>query len=374
MFDLARQMLRLGQNVQVFTGNPLFRVDKDLRPYARTHPFFRIMVALSQRLPSLLNTAWWQDRDLESLGPWLARSLDPEATDVLDGLDGLGPAAGRVMQSHGKAWVCNRGSSHILNQKALLEEEHRHWGARAPYYGPGHIERSLEEYAEADAIVVPANFAKRTFIERGTSPEKVYVCPFGVELSMFHPLPKADSKFRVLFVGSTSIRKGIGHLFDALRPLVAKGLCELWLIGALDDAAKPLLEKNQDIYTYQGPQPRAKLASYYSQGSVLVMPSIEEGLALVQAQAMACGLPVIATPNTGAEDLFSDGVEGFIVPMRDPQAIRDKVEWMIAHPAERAAMGTAALERVKSVGGWDRYGELCLAMYRDVLARKGIGN
>ena len=84
----------------------------------------------------------------------------------------------------------------------------------------------------------------------------------------------------------------------------------------------------------------------YSQGSVLVLPSIEEGLALVQAQAMACGLPVIATTNTGAENLFSDSVEGFIVPIRNPVAIRDKVEWMIGHPIERTDMGAAALQRV----------------------------
>jgi glycosyltransferase involved in cell wall biosynthesis len=108
----------------------------------------------------------------------------------------------------------------------------------------------------------------------------------------------------------------------------------------------------------------------YSQGSVLVLPSIEEGLALVQAQAMACGLPVIATTNTGAENLFSDSVEGFIVPIRNPVAIRDKVEWMIGHPIERTDMGAAALRRVKSFGGWNRYGEQYLAMYREILARK----
>jgi glycosyltransferase involved in cell wall biosynthesis len=138
----------------------------------------------------------------------------------------------------------------------------------------------------------------------------------------------------------------------------------------VDSSAKALLAKNQDIFIYKGVQPRAALASIYSQGSVLVLPSIEEGLGLVQAQAMACGLPVIATTNTGAENLFSDGVEGFIVPIRDPLAIRAKVEWMIGHPTERAGMREAALQRVKGLGGWNRYGEQCLAMYREIMARK----
>jgi glycosyltransferase involved in cell wall biosynthesis len=187
---------------------------------------------------------------------------------------------------------------------------------------------------------------------------------------MFHPEPKADSIFRVLFVGCASIQKGIGHLLDAMRPLVQRKLCELWLIGAVDSSAKRLLAMNRDIFVYQGVQPRAELALLYSQGTVLVLPSIQEGFGMVQAQAMACGLPVIATANTGAGNLFTDGVEGFIVPIRNPAIIRAKVEWMIGHPQERAAMGIAALQRVKGLGGWDRYGEQCLAMYREVLARK----
>ncbi len=370
MFDLARQMLRLGQDVELFTGNPLCRVDNDLRPYAKTYPYLHVLAALRHRIPPAPKTTWWQDRDLEALGRWLARSANPETTDILDGLDGPGPAAGRLMKQHGKAWICNRGSAHILTQKSLLEEEHRRWGAAAPCFSPSHLERCLEEYREADAVVVPSNFAKRSFLEHGIGADRIYVRPYGVDLSMFHPKPKPDPVFRVLFVGNASIQKGIGYLFDALRPMVQRRCCELWLIGGQDPSAKDLLTKNSDIFVYKGIHPRSSLAPLYSQGSVLVLPSIQEGLALVLAQAMACGLPVIATTNTGAENLFSDGVEGFIVPIKDPPALRTRVDWMIGHPVERANMGEAALERVKSLGGWDTYGEQCLAMYREVRARK----
>jgi len=89
---------------------------------------------------------------------------------------------------------------------------------------------------------------------------------------------------------------------------------------------------------------------------------------------MACGLSVIATPNTGAEDLFTDGVEGFIVPIRDPKAIREKVQWMLDNPMKRQEMGEAALQRVQQLGGWDAYGDRCLAVYRKVLAQKGCIN
>src|SRR5205085_5991502 len=100
---------------------------------------------------------------------------------------------------------------------------------------------------------------------------------------------------------------------------------------------------------------RELLADYYSQGSVFVLASIEEGLALVQAQAMACGLPVIATTNTGAEDLFTDGREGFIVPIRQPDAIREKILLLYEDQRLQQQMSHAAIARVRSLGGWDSY-------------------
>jgi hypothetical protein len=80
---------------------------------------------------------------------------------------------------------------------------------------------------------------------------------------------------------------------------------------------------------------------------------------------------VIGSRNSGAEDLFTDGVEGFIVPAADSGAIQSKIEWMIANPVQRAEMATAALNRVRSLGGWDRYGDSCLAMYNTVVTRRG---
>src|SRR5260370_30533798 len=106
----------------------------------------------------------------------------------------------------------------------------------------------------------------------------------------------------------------------------------------------------------------------YSKGSVMALPSVEEGLGLVLAQSMACGVPNIATTNTGAEDLFADGNEGFIVPPRDSSAIRERIEWMLAHPVEREEMGPRARVRVASLGGWQDYGARVEELYSDLLS------
>jgi len=317
-----------------------------------------------------MRTTRLQDFDHRSLGKWLERSIDAETTDVFDGLDGLGPAAGRRMQRYGKTWVCSRLSSHILTQKRLLQEECEQWGAPPPVFSASLLDRCLAEYDGADAIVVPSRFAQRSFLENGHHAKRIFVQPLGVDLSAFHRGTQQDSVFRVVFVGQASIRKGIGHLLEAVRPLVAAGKCETWLIGTIAPEVRPILEKYRDSFQHLGPLPMSELWQYYSQCSVLVLPSIEDGFGLVLAQAMACGVPVIATTNTGAEDLFTDGVEGFIVPIRDPNAIRTRLVWMMSNPALCKSMAEAALQRVQSLGGWGRHGKSCLAMYRELIRAK----
>jgi starch synthase len=88
---------------------------------------------------------------------------------------------------------------------------------------------------------------------------------------------------------------------------------------------------------------------------------------------MACGVPVIATENTGAADLFTDGVQGFIVPIRDAGAIREKILTLYENPATRERMGEAALARVRKIGGWDDYGGRAADYYRQALETRASG-
>ena len=116
-----------------------------------------------------------------------------------------------------------------------------------------------------------------------------------------------------------------------------------------------------------GHMPQTELKNVMSRSHVLVLPSIEDGFGMVMAQAMACGCPVIASRNTGGEDLFSDGHEGYSVPIRDVDALAERLQHLADNPEERAAMGRQALERVQSIGGWRDYGEKAMAIYRELL-------
>jgi glycosyltransferase involved in cell wall biosynthesis len=186
----------------------------------------------------------------------------------------------------------------------------------------------------------------------------VHVIPYGVRLDRFRPTGKpSDDAFEVLFAGQVSLRKGIPYLLEAFS-ILRHPHKRLTIVGSVQEDMRELLRKvptENVIFTGSIAQP--DLAVSMSRSHVLALPSVEEGLALVQGQAMACGCPVIGTTATGAEDLFTDGLEGFIIPERDVRALADRLQQLADDPGLRARMSEAALQRVRSLGGWDTYGE-----------------
>ncbi len=315
------------------------------------------------RLEARLN-----ERAVRAFDRWVAGRLGP--TDVFHCISSFGVESHRAARErYGALTVCDRGSSHILYQDEVLRDEHARW--RVAYHGipASLIARELEEYETCDVICVPSAFARRSFLERGVPSDKIRRVPLGVDLQLFQPQPKEDSVFRVIYVGHLSLQKGVQYLLSALcAPGMPK--IEVWLVGAVADEVKSVLGQYRGRYRYVGVVPRAKLSWYYSQASVFVLASINDGFGLVQAQAMACGLPVVATANTGAEDLFSPGVEGFVVPIRDPEAIRERVLHLYTHRDVREEMGRAALRRVRALGGWDTYGAQAVEAYRAAIDRQ----
>jgi glycosyltransferase involved in cell wall biosynthesis len=365
-FDLARQMERLGHLTRLYTAYPRFKVDGLPAAKVSTFPWIMGPATLAGRfgLPGLRERLNFSI--IETFDRWMAERLAP--CEVFHCLSSFGLESHRAARArHGALTVCDRGSSHIVFQNEILREEYARFDI--PYRGTDVriLERELAEYEFCDLISVPSSFSLRSFVEKGVPRDKLRLNPYGVDLSMFHPMPKRDSVFRVLFVGSISIRKGIAYLLEAVKRAAIPAL-ELVMIGQVDKDAERIVAKCDLPLRHLGVLPRAELAEHYSQASVLVLPSLEEGLALVQAQAMACGVPVIATVNTGAENLFTNGVEGFIVPIRDGAAIADKIVFLYEHPVVHDAMGAAALARVRALGGWNSYGEQMAAMYQAALA------
>jgi glycosyltransferase involved in cell wall biosynthesis len=230
--------------------------------------------------------------------------------------------------------------------------------------------RECDEYAAADHIVVGSRFVKETFISEGVPPEKVHVIPYGANVARFHPVgTPAEDEFVVLFVGEFGLRKGAPYLLQAFAKL-RHPRKTLKIVGAVSPQMRAMLCRfDLSEVEFLGRVPNEELAAHYSAAHLFVLPSIEEGLALVMSEALACGTPVLASSNTGAADLFTDGVEGFIVPPRDAGALAERMTRFMDDPALRATMRQAALARAASIGGWDGYGDAYAKLIRNTASR-----
>jgi starch synthase len=372
LFALARELLKKGMLERIFSGYPSWKLrDEDIPPERlETFPWLQTpYMALGKW--GLLGDGRFQ-RELawhahETLDRHVANNL-PES-DVLFVLSGSGLACGREAQKRGAKYICDRGSSHIRYQDAILREEFRRWGETFAGIDPRVIAKEESEYEVCDVITVPSAFAYRSFLEMGVPESKLRKVPYGADLRRFKKVATPDPEaFDVLFVGQVAFQKGVPDLIEAFR-LVKHPKKRLRIVGGMRPEMARYLKRRsvQTDIELPGHIPQKELKHIMSRSHVMILPSIQEGLALVQAQALACGCPVIGTRHTGAEDLFTDGKEGFIVPIRDPQAIADRLQLLADDPHRQAAMSEAALQRVKALGGWTEYGNQMAHVMKDLV-------
>jgi len=360
-FELAHQLQRRGHLAKIYSTWPWARLKREGLPKEFVETFATLHTATTLlgrtgRLPVSADTFLnkWNTLTFDN---WTARRISP--CDALISISGSGLKTGRKVQREGGKFICDRGSTHQRYQEQIVAAEHKRWNVPPPYEKPHIVVREEAIYEQADAISVPSTVAARSFIAMGIPAEKLHVIPYGVRLDKFKPTAVPDSnRFDVLFAGAIGLRKGVPYLLEAFARVKHPNK-HLTFVGAVQDDLRSVLPRlPQQHVTFTGTLSQPELAARMSASHVMVLPSIEEGLALVQGQAMACGCPVIATRATGSEDLFTHDVEGFIVPERDIDALATRMQQIAGDPALRQRLSEACLRRVKSLGGWDRYGDL----------------
>ncbi len=362
-FELARQLEQRGWLRTIYSTWPWMRLRREglARDKVATFPVIHGPEMLMRRFglthASLLDhTGYANALAFDAWTDWHMRRVPPP--DVLIGISGSSLRTGKNIQRRGGRFICDRGSSHQRYQERIVREEYRRWQVDYPASDPRDTRREEAIYAVADAITVPSHFAARSFAAEGVSADKVHVIPYGVRLENFHRVADPEpGRFDVLFVGSVSLRKGVPYLLEAFSHLRCAGK-RLRIAGSIHPDMRTLLGKLPgEQVELLGPVDQQRLRVLMSTSHVLVLPSIEEGLALVQGQALACGCPVLATTNTGAEDLFTDGVEGFIVPVRSSALLLERMQLLCDDPTLQQRMSEAAQRRVTNLGGWNSYGQ-----------------
>lgn len=395
-FDLARELDRRGHLRRLITSYPTFAVRRHGVPPERVASLWLHEAAkrLWERWPSALRPAV----DMRGrLSAWFDRASArriPEDTDVFVGWSGGCERGLERARELGSLAVVERGSAHVDEQREILsrESELQGVGVRLPH--PDVAERERREYERADVISVPSRFAATSFLERGFDPDRVLRVPYGVDVDLFRPAEDAGSgdgeapgrdptppardadaghdeagaPFRVIYAGRMSLQKGVHYLLEAFDGLELPD-AELWLLGRRRPEIDPWFRRYRGAYRHFGHVPQHELPRYYRRGSVFVLNSVHDGFGMVILQAMACGLPVVATEHTGGPDVLRDGEDGFVIPVRDPDALAERLRWCHAHRQRCREMGRSARERVVRSFRWSDYGARIAEAYRSRLPR-----
>lgn len=207
--------------------------------------------------------------------------------------------------------------------------------------------RKDEEVGLADAVIVPCQWALDSLRFSAMEREKPIIkVPYGTpadEIAARSAPP--EGPFTVLFAGHIGLRKGVPHLFEAWEKLQLKN-ARLWLAGSLN-LPKDYLREHGGSFEYLGALPRVELLERMRQADLLVFPSLAEGFGLVIGEAMACGVPVLTTVNTGGPELIEDGREGWCVAAHAVEPLIERIEWACQHRQALAEMGQQARRRAE---------------------------
>jgi glycosyltransferase involved in cell wall biosynthesis len=255
----------------------------------------------------------------------------------------------------------------VFNAAETLQREYQSLGlSEAPMAHPSR--RLNKELELADWVVTPSPAVADSVRDAGFEGRGIFVVPFGADPEVFKPAawPSQPDRFRVVFAGRLEVRKGLHYLLEAWRDARLDG--ELVVAGSPGEAefVARLRQQYRGMFVEAGNLTQLQLAELLSTSDVFVLPSLAEGSALVTYQALAAGLPCIVTAEAGS--VVRDGVEGFVIPARDTQLLRDRLERLDHDRDLRQRMARAALARGRQFT-WDAYHRELASTMAVVLAR-----
>jgi glycosyltransferase involved in cell wall biosynthesis len=233
-------------------------------------------------------------------------------------------------------------------EENIVQEEVERWPGWEGIPGrmsQSYWDRLKAEWAAADSVLVNSNWSREALVQQGVPFKKIIVVPLAIDLAADHVLEPVspEGPLKVLWLGSIVLRKGIQYLVEAARKLERHNV-EFLLAGPLGISRQAVSSFPANMKLL-GRVTRDQLGSYYRQAHVFVLPTLSDGFAITQLEAMAHGLPVITTPNCG--NVVREGLDGFIVPIRDSGALADAIARLDSDRPLLRAMSANALMAVQ---------------------------
>lgn len=218
------------------------------------------------------------------------------------------------------------------------------------------IKRYVEEFRVADYCLVGSDFVKKSISHIVSDTSKILKIPYGVNLNMFQPVDRDYSvaPLHLLFVGGVIRRKGIHHLINVVKKYSSDKII-LHIAGSYNDKDTIYLEnKYCENIIFEGFVTRDIITILYQKCHVFVLPSLAEGMAMVGLEALASGLPIICTTNSGLDDVVKENVNGFIIPTSDEYALKEKIDYCLNNRDILQKMSNNARTSVYMYS-WDNY-------------------
>lgn len=293
VLDLARELSKLGYDVKFYSFVPEKRAIFFGLPrkcsVSLLIPLLPFVILERKLFPSKK----WANH-LRVLVQDCLTSIVARSSDITIAMSGEFIYSIRKAKRKGSIIIVERGSKHIVDQKRILESIPSLRGkCPVPTFN---FNRELECYKIADYVSVASSHVFKSFQMNGYDIKRIFKNPYGVDLSMFKVLPNVQKEYDVISVGAWSYRKGCDLIISAIKKSTLKFLH----VGGINDLDFPA---DDERFTHIDKVDQSQLINFYNKAKVFLIPSREEGLAMVQAQAIACNLPVIGSPNSGIEDL-----------------------------------------------------------------------
>ena len=265
-------------------------------------------------------------------------------------------------------------NTHTAHAFEVVRREHERLGVPQPNnnphtFRPSTLRRELREYELADLILAPSQFALDTFRDRGAAPDKLALKSYGFDPHRFGPPVTREGRARVVFafVARCEPRKGLHFALQAWRDSGVADRSEFRIYGTYIPGYRPMLRALLDHPNVSEHGFADDLSSIYREADVLVLPSVEDGSALVTYEAQASGCALLVSQAAGAR--LTPGREGFVHAPGEVATLAQHMARLVNEPATLAAMQARAVANARRLT-WDRATEDLLAVYDATIARR----
>lgn len=289
--DLSRELNTHGFDVKFYSFVSKRRLESFGLPRKCCVSLFEVLApfVFFERRTKKGNNTWANVRR------WLQdylTSLIMRKADVTIAMSGEFNRSMKKAKKDGAIIICERGSKHIIDQKRILDSNP---SIKISQITEANVKRELLSYEFADYIAVGAKHVETSFLKRGFPKERLFLNPYGVDLNDFYPMDNVSKEYDFIMVGTWSYQKGCDLIVEAIRRTNYTFLH----VGAIGDL--PFTSDSQ--FQHIPPINQKELYKFYAKAKVFVLPSRQDGLAMVLVQAVACHLPIIASPDGGACDI-----------------------------------------------------------------------